>query len=508
MTEQRPNEARIISVHGTFAAADSDHGKKWWQLESVFQRKLRSKLRSTHRIMGEGDVFHWSGENSERARAKAAADLLETLKPLESAKIDYHLVGHSHGGSVVWSTLKLATSRGLELKHLKSWSTVGTPFLHHKSRSPLNPISLTYLVLSLSLISPVARSLWFLILLVSGQLDQGLVINSHDDVNPIIGVIRAPFLELINQMGVPFETVENGIRLGSFIPGGDVSFSAYLLGTFEGWGILLAILLFAYLTLLLCSYCVAPVSEVLRNGLEKRLDQRTFQRYGGIWLGIWSKDDEAINGLKKTLELSVSFLGTLVPRDRIYISDFVSLPSRPLLRLFAPFYNRLLRPALDSKIRKLVIKTAQGNNRPAADVVAVSPHPIVKQANDSGTAIPRWFEHKMLHAADMQAQKLGPKLREFLGEATFSTGLEKVARALDSHTLVHTSYFEHAETVNLLALNIASSDSQFRYAQSGTNTDLQAWFVHFRNCQRSIMGLKPLQPVEPARRRLTPRRAA
>lgn len=508
MTEQGPQEARIIAVHGTFAASKSDTGKKWWQTGSAFQRHLRAKLRYPNDSADQGDLFHWSGENNERARAKAAADLLEYLKPLEAAKIDYHLVGHSHGGSVVWSTLKLATSRRQPLNHLKSWSTVGTPFLHHKSRSPLNPISLTYLVLSLMLISPVTRSLWFLVLLVTGRLERGPVITAHEDVNPIIGVIRAPILQLIKHMGVPFETVENGIRIGSYVPGGDVSFAAYLFGTFEGWGILFAILLFAYLTLLLCSYCVAPVCEVLRNGLEKRLDQRTFQRYGDRWLGIWSRDDEAINGLKKTLELSVSFLGTLVPRDRIYISDFVSLPSRPLLRLLAPFYNRLLRPVLDSKIRKLVIKTAQGNNRPAADVVAVSPHPVVRQDEDPMPAVPTSLEQNLLDAADRQAQKLGPKLREFLGEATFATGLEKVARALDSHALVHTSYFEHEETINLLALNIAFSHPEFRLADSGASAALQDWFVRFKNSQRSIMSLPPLVLGPPRRRKHVPRRAA
>jgi hypothetical protein len=48
-------------------------------------------------------------------------------------------------------------------------------------------------------------------------------------------------------------------------------------------------------------------------------------RYAPRWLGIWSRDDEAINGLRATLSLSVSFVSKLVPRERVLLSDNLAL---------------------------------------------------------------------------------------------------------------------------------------------------------------------------------------
>src|SRR5262249_40642523 len=43
------------------------------------------------------------------------------------------LVGHSHGGSVIWHALvRSARASGTRLKGLQTWTTVGTPFLVFK----------------------------------------------------------------------------------------------------------------------------------------------------------------------------------------------------------------------------------------------------------------------------------------------------------------------------------------------------------------------------------------
>lgn len=41
----------------------------------------------------------------------------------------YALVGHSHGGSVIYSALIVSIDKRRELKHLRCWCTIGTPFL-------------------------------------------------------------------------------------------------------------------------------------------------------------------------------------------------------------------------------------------------------------------------------------------------------------------------------------------------------------------------------------------
>ena len=99
----------MILVHGTFAGDQKDVGDKWWQAGSEAAEELQQRLPRGVRIADNSEVFHWSGENSERARSKAALRLLDRLHKLEEQGREYHLVGHSHGGSVIWSALKMTT---------------------------------------------------------------------------------------------------------------------------------------------------------------------------------------------------------------------------------------------------------------------------------------------------------------------------------------------------------------------------------------------------------------
>ncbi len=128
---------QVVLVHGTYASSEHDHGEAWWQVGSQAYQELQKRLPAQAELVGRGQVFRWSGENSERARSKAAAQLLDHLKAYENEGRPYHLIGHSHGGSVIWAALKLATLRRRDLKQLRSWSTVGTPFLHQRSARPL-----------------------------------------------------------------------------------------------------------------------------------------------------------------------------------------------------------------------------------------------------------------------------------------------------------------------------------------------------------------------------------
>ncbi|MGX7829842.1 hypothetical protein ACTG9Q_32675 [Actinokineospora sp. 24-640] len=121
-------------------------------------------------------LFHWSGMNSLTERLAASNRLLAVLFALEREGRGYHLIGHSHGGSVIWEALTTAhlmhenktvysavkpylrarrmipertpvrrrrmtldglgsdyqrMAPSLPLTGLRSWTTVGTPFLTH-----------------------------------------------------------------------------------------------------------------------------------------------------------------------------------------------------------------------------------------------------------------------------------------------------------------------------------------------------------------------------------------
>jgi hypothetical protein len=72
-----------------------------------------------------------SGANSEYARKRAARQLAEEMLFLEKMKIDYVVVGHSHGGTIAHDALR-HISEG-KRKHLRSLITFGAPIIRVRS---------------------------------------------------------------------------------------------------------------------------------------------------------------------------------------------------------------------------------------------------------------------------------------------------------------------------------------------------------------------------------------
>lgn len=150
-----PKTEVVILVHGTFSFDELGEGTRWWQSGSEFGNFLKQHLTQSEiafrtvpfyvppwwkRPFVENDRkrtkerahFVWSGANSESARMRAARMLLERMDYYNEEKIPFHLIGHSHGGSVLWQALVMSVSRKGEnpLPFLKTATTVGTPFLH------------------------------------------------------------------------------------------------------------------------------------------------------------------------------------------------------------------------------------------------------------------------------------------------------------------------------------------------------------------------------------------
>ena len=130
MHASSPKPPLVILVHGTFAGYPAAVGEtpRWWQDGSPFRTALASATGA------DVTAFCWGkgGANSETLRRRGARDLLEMMEALETEGRDYHLVGHSHGGSVIWQALVYAAARRSRgphgLKRLRSWTTIGTPF--------------------------------------------------------------------------------------------------------------------------------------------------------------------------------------------------------------------------------------------------------------------------------------------------------------------------------------------------------------------------------------------
>lgn len=478
-------EDLVLLIHGTFAGRAADEGDGWWQQGSPAWETLRRRLPPGARLPEQGDVFHWSGDNSERARIKAGHDLLERLLELETAGRGYHLIGHSHGGSVIWHTLRLATLHQKKLDGLKSWTTVGTPFLHYQTRGAWSPANIVNVLLALILLKPAYHAfVGFFGFALAAALGAhaALDIRSDQEVGLVMAICRAPLLKLVEWAGVPLLTTDAGMRLGSYDPSTGQSLFTYLFFTWEGWVISSVVLLGGYVFLVLASLFLNPVLESLRIRAEKRLERSAMEAYRGRWLGLWSPSDEAINGLRATLDLSVSFVAQITPRERILMSDYLSLLSRPYYWMLTPAFNRFLRPLLDRVVRSLVVKTAQGNNRPAAEVIAVSPFPVPDAGPDAHPALPAEVNAPLVDRANQHARDIAPKLRDLLAEPSFVAGLERFGQTLSGQELIHTSYFDHPPILDLLALHVAWARRDYPSLQraSRCHEDLWNWFWEFK----------------------------
>jgi triacylglycerol esterase/lipase EstA (alpha/beta hydrolase family) len=92
----------VILVHGTGATAQSAEGEAWWQTGGTLWTRLAESQNDEIRA----EAFIWSGKNSESERRAAARALALRAETLICEGHGVHLVGHSHGGSIIWHAIK------------------------------------------------------------------------------------------------------------------------------------------------------------------------------------------------------------------------------------------------------------------------------------------------------------------------------------------------------------------------------------------------------------------
>lgn len=194
----------LITVHGTSGGTDpkenpedakSTSAKKWWDGESDFIAELKSRID----LDAEGvdvEPFCWTkgkgsrmffrpwrrkdtienGPNSETKRRQSGHRLFDLLSDYEDAGKKYYLIGHSHGGSVIYSALLHSIRQDKHLNGLIGWCTVGTPFLDYR-QNRLQYQRLGNFGLSLYA-SAISALLLFLLLLIAAGI--GLAAGDMD----------------------------------------------------------------------------------------------------------------------------------------------------------------------------------------------------------------------------------------------------------------------------------------------------------------------------------------
>ncbi len=260
---------KLVTVHGTGAGAKECSGERWWQRGSPFLGELAKRLN-----LDPGRVeivpFHWElGPNSETGRRAASAALFEKLKSYDRAGADYHVIGHSHGGSVIYDALLHSLAKGQPFERLKSWCTIGTPFLDYRANrflfSRLGTKGLTLYAMALGI-------------LIFGA---GLLVNYLTGSTQIEGTteeMRHFFTALVLPLAL--------IALG-----------------FGG-----ACMAFLYAV------------ERIRGGTHPQVrKQKAADLYKDRWIGLWHRDDEAISALSNVQYVK----GPIVPST--FLQPFVAI---------------------------------------------------------------------------------------------------------------------------------------------------------------------------------------
>jgi hypothetical protein len=452
----------VLLIHGTFAAAEADDGAAWWQRGSETWTGLSELLPDNARLCGEQPLFHWSGANTEWEREKAAERILEQLLQFEAADQPYHLIGHSHGGSAIWSALKGAVRRKQPLAHLRSWATVGTPFMHFGPMPWWRMFSAPAFAVLLAVVTWLAAML----------------------------VVMIPFTYLIVRAE---ELVGNSPLLLILLP--------------------LAILLFivVFPNIRAASHLIqarfAAVREARSARKEDRESRAAMRLYGARWLGIWSTADEAINGLKQTTNLHVQLLSDFAP--------FVDVPYlRPKSNQQRAIFEDMAKPSRFDIVLRVVnfgirrfnrsvsgylAAFLQGNNRPGTVVKTVTVSPLCETDALLPALLPS-IDDALVAGANEAAVASLPKIRSVFGQAFFAGqgGISElnphVREALSENLkeLVHTSYFAHRDVQRLLCLHIAQHNGDDVELALDPDDPVYEWYRNFQESLR-INVVNPLQ---------------
>jgi hypothetical protein len=460
----------VILLHGTFAGHPAGDGKPktWWQEGSPFRSRLAEATGA------EVIDFGWGkgGANSETLRREGARDLLDMLHSLEKEGRDYHLVGHSHGGSVIWQALVYAAARRGDgprtLQRLRSWTTVGTPFQD-------------FVPAHVELVGAVIAAVLVLIWLAICVGAWGTLALDGDSARTVLRHAVPWQFESLSVLASRAMALDPGeiffrLILAAFVASAAVALALTVLGLLQplsyvttgraapappdpptvpvttaaiiGW-LFLSVFLFlvageaikalalALATVGSLALCVGATWFSWTTGLGWwRAQQRQAERdaadaYGDRWLPIYHPDDEAIAALRCALLPAPS----IVPRPRAYADH------RPTRLILAPI--EVLRLLADQFVWETAMTGVQGDDLPGAHVRSsgVAPRVLTKRCE----RVERLLGNAVSDAANRKGADLLCQLRQWLAAAYVNRDIDaavhELAHRLSFDAVIHTSYF-------------------------------------------------------------------
>ncbi|MCR9232552.1 MAG: hypothetical protein NXI29_16185 [bacterium] len=549
----------VLLIHGTFAYDDQEQGDRWWQRSSHFSVTLermsseqgkrikavpegkcftyispwwkrflvsRKKL-SVEDVQNRESVFHWSGDNTESARRAAAKLLLAHLQVFDSQG-PFHVIAHSHGGSILWDALCQAQSEVKDSKenkpgalpNLKTWTSVGTPFLHFAPQWKCLVFLLPLLLLVYSFLSqknwlidsvrqfpdleydiPMPTLSAMVVCVVGALFSVALLIRIFWSIYYYLTVLKSPLVDEVKKrefddiistlLGFVATLVITWVVYSWFLWGGKFNVTSELAKQFllvAVWG-----LAFLVASLLVLSLTLAPFFQQFSLRSKRKKQRECWKVFGDKYLCLAiTQKDEAIQSLDN---LSHGLTGTLLPRFSVpRLADFSTAhrhlrrPERelnhqsakgwffrylflPLVILkdwvFAPFYNEVFATLIDDFVLKQLCHRAMGTTFFGPVVSSVSDHPMKTTLAHSD----RYFAVYPKGALQAMQQQVGrgatiivDSIRNQLGAelplgVDLRSFLEDAMNNIDEKAsiLFHTSYFEDEHFIVAMASHISGT---------------------------------------------------
>ncbi len=405
-----PRPVRVLLVHGTQFRGEEDDldvvgqpedTSGWWTAGSEFRRELKEAVRRAEGASARVVAWKWSGANSERARRRAGKRLLRQLLRYERRGDPYHVIAHSHGGSVLWHAL---TDAPHAMPKMRSWTTVGTPFL----RFGIRAMAWIYLALIIGGIAAVSSNLYgcrTALREASATYSEGLLDTWHN-----------------------------------LVAGEEGALPAFMLAT----GVLVVVLVLGWR---IAQMGTAPI---VRGALEMRrkMHAKTARRrFRSRWLGLHSTGDEAIAGLRSTL---------VTPRMRIFRIPFIRSSNRAL-QLMGEVVNAPAAP-FDYAVMRRLVDRGHGADIAGLRLVDVSASP---PPQPPPRPLGRRTEEAIRLEARTSAERLLDRLRETLYRGSVRprpTTLHRVLGTIKELRLVHTSYFDTSTVRRVLTRRVAAAE--------------------------------------------------
>lgn len=411
------NKEVVLFIHGTGSQSscsefppDRPAEQRWYQRGSSFWREFDALLRNpagkaqlpdpdfwrefADPVRGQKyDHFWWSGANSEQARREAGARLHQALSRMAERGVGAHLIGHSHGGSVIRHALLMGRH-----DNVLSVSSLGTPFINH-GPPPWGwwwlAAALLVLLIAIAPTAEIVHSMYDFTVLPAEPYRW----NENLDTR-WLSKVSERWTEAIAQEHSPATYVTLPVA------------------------ILLASLFFAAFSRWLWRHGVARFWRQFRAAPEEEYRRR--------WNVLFSRHDEAINAL--------------ILVDRLRLEDLA-----PRFGGMLWFYDRLVAPLIEQFMTEISRGGALGADVAGDFVVAVSRFPFAPLP--VRPLFVERIDRDLLSRADDTAKKAVVALRRSLSEmagqpeAIFSNrdfvglAIERVISSTNGE-LVHNQYFD------------------------------------------------------------------